>query len=299
MENNKNYLLCQRKIYDILIGDTLLGEDIKEGNIMEKNQLPYLSGPTICKIAKEFFDYSIEYSKYSRWEYMENILKKIIEEDRLSLFFNYFFSKQNFESLLLRTNSLNIYEKICINAINKINLILSISGNKLFYVSGRYYVDFEQNKILINTKTIKNLDHSYIKSIIERAYNDIDNNNFDSAITKSRTLLEEVFCYVIELNNETPDESGEIKKLYNQVKNLYSMHTDKNTDKRINMLLSGLEKIITSISEMRNKSSDSHGVGQKRINLSNYHTRLYVNAANILADFILSVHLNKIKSKVF
>ncbi|EHO75871.1 hypothetical protein HMPREF9942_02158 [Fusobacterium animalis F0419] len=33
-----------------------------------------------------------------------------------------------------------------------------------------------------------------------------------------------------------------------------------------------------------------------RINLSNYHARLYVNAANILADFILSVHLNKIKN---
>lgn len=55
MEKNKNYLLCQRKIYDILIGDTLLGEDIIEGNIIEKNQLPYLSGPTICKVAKEFF----------------------------------------------------------------------------------------------------------------------------------------------------------------------------------------------------------------------------------------------------
>ena len=41
MEKNKNYLLCQRKIYDILIGDTLLGEDIIEGNIIEKNQLPY------------------------------------------------------------------------------------------------------------------------------------------------------------------------------------------------------------------------------------------------------------------
>nr|WP_310788231.1 abortive infection family protein [Fusobacterium nucleatum] len=296
MENNKNYLLCQRKIYDILIGDTLLGEDIIEGNIIEKNQLPYLSGPTICKVAKEFFGYSIEYSKYSRWEYIENILKIMIEEDKLNIFFNYIFSKQNFENLLLRTNSLNIYEKICVNAINKINLILSIGGNKLFSVSGRYYVDSEQDKILISTKAIKNLDHLYIKSIIERAYDDIENNNFDSAITKSRTLLEEIFCYVIEINNEIPEESGEIKKLYNQVKKLYSMHQDKNTDIRINMLLSGLEKIITSISEMRNKSSDSHGVGQKRINLSNYHARLYVNAANILADFILSVHLNKIKN---
>ena len=39
------------------------------------------------------------------------------------------------------------------------------------------------------------------------------------------------------------------------------MHTDENIGKRINTLLSGLEKIVSAIAEMRNKSSDSHGVG--------------------------------------
>jgi len=47
------------------------------------------------------------------------------------------------------------------------------------------------------------------------------------------------------------------------------MHQDKNTKKRINMLLSGLEKIITSISQMRNESCDSHGVGAKELELLN------------------------------
>lgn len=39
---------------------------------------------------------------------------------------------------------------------------------------------------------------------------------------------------------------------------LYNMHQDKNLDKRFNGLLSGLEKILTAISEMRNKDSDAH-----------------------------------------
>ena len=43
---------------------------------------------------------------------------------------------------------------------------------------------------------------------------DIDEKNYDSAITKSRTLLEEVFCYVIELKNVEPSDSGDIHKLY-------------------------------------------------------------------------------------
>jgi DNA-binding SARP family transcriptional activator len=118
---------------------------------------------------------------------------------------------------------------------------------------------------------------------------DVLNGHFDSAITKSRTLLEEVFCYVIEKKDETPSESGDIGKLYNQVKQLYNMHQNKDMDKRINGLLSGLEKILSAIAEMRNKNSDSHGIGAKRINIDEHHARLFVNSAMTMADFILAV----------
>ena len=67
------------------------------------------------------------------------------------------------------------------------------------------------------------------------------------------------------------------------------MHQNKDIDKRINMLLSGLEKIITSISQMRNKESDAHGVGSKRINISEHHARLLLNASILMSDFILAV----------
>ena len=115
------------------------------------------------------------------------------------------------------------------------------------------------------------------------------NHKTDSALTKSRTLLEEVFCYVIEQKGDTLSDKGDIGKLYKQVKDLYNMHTDSNMDKRINTLLSGLEKIVSSIAEMRNKASDSHGVGANRITIADHHARLYVNSAMTMADFILSV----------
>ena len=73
------------------------------------------------------------------------------------------------------------------------------------------------------------------------------------------------------------------------------MHGDANTDRRINTLLSGFEKIISAISEMRNKDSDAHGVGIKRINIDEHHARLFVNASVTMADFILSV-ANKVNS---
>ncbi len=139
---------------------------------------------------------------------------------------------------------------------------------------------------------IKSINREYIKSISSRAIEDIEKKNFDSAITKSRTLLEEVFCYAIEKKGDTPTTSGNMSELYKQVKGHYNMHTDPNVDRRINTLLSGLEKIVSSISEMRNKDSDAHGVGSARINIEEHHARLFVNSAVLMADFILSIEQN-------
>ena len=148
------------------------------------------------------------------------------------------------------------------------------------------------NKIETVAPTIKTIDREYIKSISSRAIRDIEQNDFDSAITKSRTLLEETFCYVIEKKNETPSDSGDISKLFKQVKTLYNMHTDTNTDRRINTLLSGLNSIVSAVAEMRNKDSDAHGVGASRIPIKEHHARLFVNSSMAMADFILSVQQN-------
>ena len=67
------------------------------------------------------------------------------------------------------------------------------------------------------------------------------------------------------------------------------MHQDADTEHRINGLLSGLEKILTAITEMRNGASDAHGVGSRRINIKAHHARLFVNSAQTMADFILAV----------
>ena len=94
------------------------------------------------------------------------------------------------------------------------------------------------------------------------------------------------------MKNCEPSDSGDIGKLYRQVKDLYSMHADNSMDKRINKMLSGLENIVQSIAEMRNKGSDSHGLGNKRVNILDYHARLAVNASTTMAEFILSVCQN-------
>lgn len=153
----------------------------------------------------------------------------------------------------------------------------------------RYY----NSSVVISVPSIQASPNTYILELSQQALKCIDDNDYYSAITKSRTMIEEALCFAIEKQNQTPSEKGDVIQLYAQFKPLYNMHTDKTMDKRINDLLSGINKIITSISEMRNKNSDSHGVGSKRIIIKKHHARLFINSAMTITEFIISVADNK------
>jgi hypothetical protein len=228
----------------------------------------------------------------SRWAYLDDLLAYCIENHRESDLLCFLFSKGQFvEKLKGYTPEVieSTYNKIVESVISQINGILYFGGNELVRVGKQFVIKRINAPLKVVAPAIKTIDRDYIVKLSDRAMKDVTDGNYDSAITKSRTLLEEVFCYVVEKKGETPSESGDISKLYNQVKQLYHMHQDKNMDKRINGLLSGLEKILSAIAEMRNKDSDSHGVGAKRINIAEHHARLFVNSAMTMADFILAV----------
>lgn len=143
------------------------------------------------------------------------------------------------------------------------------------------------------TPALKKINSDYIRDMTLRAQENISLGYFDSALTQARTLLEDVFIYVLEKENIENKKNGDINDLYKQVKDLYHMHNDPNMDKRINGLLSGLNCIVSSIGEMRNKAGDAHGHGSQRKSIRDYHARLYVNSAMTLADFVLAVSENK------
>lgn len=137
---------------------------------------------------------------------------------------------------------------------------------------------------------IEVIDHPYIKDMADRAHRDIEQGDCDSALTKARTLLEKTFCQVIECRGGgIPSASGDMGKLFAQAKKLYSIHANATMDRRICDLVNGLNKIVDSIGQMRNKQGDAHGVGAARARVEDHHARLAVNAAANVADFMLSV----------
>lgn len=295
-EKSKFELLREKSILSILDGDKDFGK-IKINGVDSdiEASMPYLSGPILCNISNNFglpVFYGWNGGAKSRWEYLDDLLSHCIQNNKESDLLAFLFSKGQFvDKLKGKTPEIieYAYEKIIDIVIDQINRVLYFGGNELVRVGDLFVIREIGSNVSLDIISIKRMDKSYITSLSDRAMKDVIDGNYDSAITKSRTLLEEVFFYVIEKKGEQPNESGDIGKLYNQVKQLYNMHNNKNTDIRINKLLSGFEKIISAIAEMRNKASDSHGVGVKRIKISEHHARLFVNASITMADFILAV----------
>lgn len=296
MNNNYN-LLRSKDIIAILDGDFQI-EEVDGIRIA----MPYLSGPMLCELSQKFGYYQEYYwgnsskPNLSRWQYMDNILEYVIKENKTSQLLSYMMEKERFSDNLRNLNNVNdiekMYKYIIKKVIDQINSILYFGGHELVIINNQYIIKNIDEKINIDVPNINIVDRDYIKDLSERAMKDIDEGNLDSAITKSRTILEETFCYAIEIKGEEPSDSGDIGKLYKQVKDLYNMHANKDMDKRVNKLLSGLENIVQSIAEMRNNGSDSHGLGNKRVNISDYHARLAVNSSTTMAEFILSVSQN-------
>jgi hypothetical protein len=123
---------------------------------------------------------------------------------------------------------------------------------------------------------------------IQQLKDDIENKDYDSVITKSRTLLEEVLIFIIEkLTFERYRSSGDLVKIYQDATELLNMRQNSDWDKRVNELLGGLHKLVSAISSMRNMNSDAHGVGKARINIKEKEARLVMNAAITYCEYML------------
>ena len=283
-------LLKTKEIVAVLDGD----EDFGDFNSRQKMSMPYLSGSAICDVGKRF-GLALEYEGMkSRWSYMYDLIDLGIGSSNISDVLSYLFDESNFSknipSSLTNEEFKEYYKRSVESAIGRINSLLHYSGKKLVIKNNKaVLVSRNKEEIELSVKNITTINRDYIKRVAENAIDNIERSNYDSALTQARTILEETFCFVLEQRNIQANNKGNIKNLYKEVKNEYRMHIDEKADRRVKMLLSGLENIVSAVAEMRNKSSDAHGVGENRLTIDKHHARLAVNSAMTMADFILSV----------
>lgn len=200
-EKSKFELLLDERIIHILDGDTNFGRLVINGaNSNITISMPYLTSQALYDIAAKFGMNNICYGQ-NRYEYLYNLLSLCIQRECEMDLIVLLFSKKQFVSKLIKQPRGIVeyaYSEIVKTVIKQINHILYFYDNELVQ-NGDVFVIRELSSIVkAYTPSLKIIDRKYIKDMSDRAIKDILDGYYDSAITKSRTLLEEVFCYVIE-----------------------------------------------------------------------------------------------------
>lgn len=280
-------VLQNRTIIDILIGDVVVYEDYR---------LPYYSGSKLCELSTMFGlpkTYVWGGQNLSRWEYMRDLLSFVEKSNKMNDLLLYLFTFQRFESLNLVGTTDEIkttYSNIVNGAIAKINEKLLFSGVQLRVLNNQFVLLKTSEEVVVEAPKVKVVTYQYIQELPDRIRDDIQNKDFDSVVTKSRTLLEEVFIYIIEKSTkERYSSKGNIQTIYAEVKDLLNMRQQNDWDKRVNDMIGGINKIIDAIGSMRNMNSDAHGVGVGRLTIKEREARMIASSAIMVAEYVLSV----------
>ena len=288
-------LLINRKIIDVLIGDMKLYGEFS---------LPYMSGPDLCQISTTFglartytWGNNRAGANKSRWEYMQDLLKFLNQQGRIPELLSYLIQQGRFENLtgigdIHKVDE--IYKAIIKGMLNTINAQLVIARVELRIVNKKFVLAGIGEDMVIETPKVKIITSQYIRELPERIKDDLENKDYDSVITKSRTLLEEVLIFIIEkMTFERYKSNGDLVKIYQDATELLNMRQKSDWDKRVNELLGGLHKLVSAISSMRNMNSDAHGAGSGRINIKKREALWVAHSSMMLAEYWLSVHEGK------
>ncbi len=287
-------VLINRKIIDVLIGDVKLYGEFS---------LPYMSGPELCQVSTTFglprtYTWGNRgVANKSRWEYMQDLMKHLNLEERVPDLLSYLMQQSRFKNLTGIGDIQKVdetYKNIIKGAIDAINAQLVIARVELRLVNKTFVLSRVGEDVVIETPKVKIINSQYIRELPARIKDDLDNNDYDSVITKSRTLLEEVLIFIIEkLTFERYKSNGDLVKIYQDATVLMNMRQKSDWDKRINELLGGLHKLVSAISSMRNMNSDAHGVGSGRINIDKREALLVAHSSMMLSEYWLSVFEKK------
>lgn len=181
------------------------------------------------------------------------------------------------------------YTEMVNSSINEINSILFFSELELKEIHSEYYLLPKGNNRTIKVKLKSIVNQEYILNLESRVDIDLNVGDYDSVLTKCRTLIEEVLIYILERSNIEINSKGDIVQLYKSVKEELNIQQRKEFDKRINKLLSGVENIIKAIAEMRNINSDAHGRGKNRIKINKREAELAINSTKTICLYLLNV----------
>jgi hypothetical protein len=109
----------------------------------------------------------------------------------------------------------------------------------------------------------------------------------EGAITTARTLLETVCKYILDQAAVQYEDDADLPKLYRIVASHLNLSPGQHSEEIFKRILGGCVSIVEGLGTLRNKLSDSHGKGIKRVKPDTRHAELAVNLAGSMATFLI------------
>ncbi|MCE5696986.1 abortive infection family protein [Staphylococcus pseudintermedius] len=292
------YELASKEIVDLFLGDKRVNSESDDKFESNGYTMPYMTHSDINALAPIFGITNIEIvSDYNRLNKMAWLIEQCYKLNKENKLLKYFLDVTRYIPNKREETSIYTNEELKKETLkeveayfNHINNILNFSDKKIIYLNKKYKIIDLIEDSQVTHDIDKHINFDYVRNFPFRLKDNLEDENYDTVITQSRTLLEEVYIHILEYSNKDYNSAkGNLQKLNSMVKTELKMKNNRDYDKRINELLSGLNKINDAIGKMRNENSDSHGVGSKRININRREAKLVMNSAITICDYILEI----------
>lgn len=106
--------------------------------------------------------------KGSRWTYLENLLRYVIERNRCDELLCYMFNLERFYQLESLTDCSSVekkHQEICSAAIDRINAKLALGRHELQYIGGHFYITETGKMVQVESPNIKHIDVPYVQGL--------------------------------------------------------------------------------------------------------------------------------------
>lgn len=122
----------------------------------------------------------------------------------------------------------------------------------------------------------------------EKAEDRADRGDLDGAITASRTFLESVCKYTLDITKTEYKNSYDLPKLYDIAASTLGISAKSEVSELNRTIFRSIFNVVRSIGEMRNKIGDAHGKGFNSADVSANQARLAINLSASVAQFIIA-----------
>jgi hypothetical protein len=149
--------------------------------------------------------------------------------------------------------------------------------------------DIEVKVIKVEAKIPEQLTYEQILESVEKCDYRISTGDFSGAVTSAKTLVEGVCKEILHNFSDTKiDNKTDLPSLFSQVRDKLNLDpSDPKLDKALKEVLTGLIKVVSGISEIRNKRGDSHLPLYK---IDMHHALMVVNSAKTVVTFLFNTY---------